>query len=704
MRRYAIYVILSMAGILLLAAWKPTDPVTRDRVLMNLVTNSLNNLHYNPKELNDSLSAQVFDLYLKRLDISKRFLLQEDANALSAFRYSIDDAFQDGSMTFFELSNEIITRRIDEAQQYANEILAQPFDFSKEAFIETDADKLDYAATPDELKERWQLNLKFQTLSRLSGKMEEQEKAIEKGDTTFTQKTFAEWEVWARENVAKRNKDWLTRLQKTERKERFDMFLNAFINVFDPHSGYYPPKAKEDFDIRFSGQLEGIGATLEQEDGYIKVNRIVPGSASARQGELEVGDLIVKVAQDGEEPVDVVDMRLDDAVRLIRGPKGTTVHLTVRKIDGSLTIISIVREVVVLEETFAKSAILQEEGSKRRIGYIKLPSFYMDFNDSQGRSSAKDVLAELNKLQEEGIDGLVFDLRDNGGGSLMDAVAIAGYFIEKGPVVQVKSRMGAPSVFDDKDAKVQYAGPLVVMVNSFSASASEIFAAAMQDYGRALIIGSATTFGKGTVQRFFELDRMVPQENEDIKPLGSIKLTTQKFYRINGNTTQLQGLTPDIILPDRFAYVDIGEKERDYPMPWNIIDPATYQPWTSSTLDMKAIRQYQNRRMTSDTTFQLLQDQARQLKSQRDATYYPLEWQAYLDFEALRKAENKRFESLGKNALDIMASYPKADQILLEADTVKRATMEKWHEQLRKDRHLFEAVNILSTPKLVRVN
>ncbi|HOH99116.1 MAG TPA: carboxy terminal-processing peptidase [Bacteroidales bacterium] len=704
MRRYAIYVILSMAGILLLAAWKPTDPVTRDRVLMNLVTNSLNNLHYNPKELNDSLSAQVFDLYLKRLDISKRFLLQEDVNALSAFRYSIDDAFQDGSMTFFELSNEIITRRIDEAQQYANEILAQPFDFSKEAFIETDADKLDYAATPDELKERWQLNLKFQTLSRLSGKMEEQEKAIEKGDTTFTQKTFAEWEVWARENVAKRNKDWLTRLQKTERKERFDMFLNAFINVFDPHSGYYPPKAKEDFDIRFSGQLEGIGATLEQEDGYIKVNRIVPGSASARQGELEVGDLIVKVAQDGEEPVDVVDMRLDDAVRLIRGPKGTTVHLTVRKIDGSLTIISIVREVVVLEETFAKSAILQEEGSKRRIGYIKLPSFYMDFNDSQGRSSAKDVLAELNKLQEEGIDGLVFDLRDNGGGSLMDAVSIAGYFIEKGPVVQVKSRMGAPSVFDDKDAKVQYAGPLVVMVNSFSASASEIFAAAMQDYGRALIIGSATTFGKGTVQRFFELDRMVPQENEDIKPLGSIKLTTQKFYRINGNTTQLQGLTPDIILPDRFAYVDIGEKERDYPMPWNIIDPATYQPWTSSTLDMKAIRQYQNRRMTSDTTFQLLQDQARQLKSQRDATYYPLEWQAYLDFEALRKAENKRFESLGKNALDIMASYPKADQILLEADTVKRATMEKWHEQLRKDRHLFEAVNILSTPKLVRVN
>lgn len=693
-----------MAGILLLAAWKPTDPVTRDRLLMNLVANSLNNLHYNPKQLDDSLSAKVFDLYLKRLDISKRFLLQEDVKALSAYRFSIDDAFQDGSMEFFELSNQIITRRIDEAQQYANEILAQPFDFSAVAFIETDADKLDYAVTPDELKERWQLNLRFQTLSRLSGKMEEQEKAIEKGDTTFTQKTFAEWEVWARENVAKRNKDWLTRLQKTERKERFDMFLNAFINVFDPHSGYYPPKAKEDFDIRFSGQLEGIGATLEQEDGYIKVNRIVPGSASARQGELEVGDLIVKVAQDGEEPVDVVDMRLDDAVRLIRGPKGTTVHLTVRKIDGSLTIISIVREVVVLEETFAKSAILQEEGSKRRIGYIKLPSFYMDFNDSQGRSSAKDVLAELNKLQEEGIDGLVFDLRDNGGGSLMDAVAIAGYFIEKGPVVQVKSRMSAPSVFDDKDAKVQYAGPLVVMVNSFSASASEIFAAAMQDYGRALIIGSATTFGKGTVQRFFELDRMVPQENEDIKPLGSIKLTTQKFYRINGNTTQLQGLTPDIILPDRFAYVDIGEKERDYPMPWNIIDPATYQPWTSSTLDMKAIRQYQNRRMTSDTTFQLLQDQARQLKSQRDATYYPLEWQAYLDFEALRKAENKRFESLGKNALDIMASYPKADQILLEADTVKRATMEKWHEQLRKDRHLFEAVNILSTPKLVRVN
>lgn len=689
---------------LLLLAWKPTEPETRDKLLMSLITNSINNLHYQPKELNDSLSAQVFDLYINRLDITKRFLLQEDVDLLSAYRYQIDNEFQNASLDFFEFSNRIIEKRIAEATDYANELLASPFDFSIQEEIETDPKKLDFCANQEALKERWNQNLKFQVLGRLHNKMQEQEKAIEKGDTSFVQKTFEDWEIWARENTAKRNKEWLTRLKQTERKERFDMYLNSLLNVLDPHSGYYPPKAKEDFDIRFSGQLEGIGATLEQEDGYVKVNRIVPGSASWRQGDLEVGDLILKVAQEGEEAVDIIDMRLDDAVRLIRGPKGTQVQLTVRKINGDTKVIPIVRDVVVLEETFAKSAILQEEGSKRKIGYLKLPSFYMDFNDTQGRSSAKDVLTELEKLKAENIDALVFDLRNNGGGSLIDAVTIAGYFIKQGPVVQVKSRMGPASVFDDKDANVQYDGPMILMVNSFSASASEILAAAMQDYGRALIVGSTSTFGKGTVQRFFELDRMVPADHADIRPLGSVKLTTQKFYRINGKTTQLQGLTPDIVLPDRFAYVDIGEKERDYPLPWNVIDPAAYQPWPSSSINIKAVREFQSKRLTADTTFHLIDDQAKQLRSQRDASIFPLEWKAYLAFEAQRKAEGKRFEQLGKQNYGITVTGLREEMSLIESDSLKKESRDKWHEQLQKDLHLFESVHILSSPKIVRIN
>ncbi|MBE0642165.1 MAG: carboxy terminal-processing peptidase, partial [Bacteroidales bacterium] len=538
-----------------------------------------------------------------------------------------------------------------------------------------------------------------------SDELEDEDFLEEEEDVDATEKetlAFAEAEAWAREKVEKRYRDWFSRLKQVNRNDRLTVYINSFVSIYDPHSEYYPPKAKEDFDIRFSGQLEGIGATLQQEDGYVKVREIVAGSASWKQGELEVNDLILKVGQGAEEPVDIVDMRLDDAVRLIRGPKGTEVRLTVKKVDGSTRVIPIIRDVVVLEETFAKSAILEEDGHQGKIGYIMLPSFYMDFKDPSGRSAASDVLNEINKLKAEGISGLIIDLRGNGGGSLLDAVKMAGYFIEKGPVVQVKSRFGEPYVFDDKDPAVQYGGPLVVLVNSFSASASEIFAAAMQDYQRAIIVGSSSTFGKGTVQRFFELDKMVPVEHQDVRPLGSIKLTTQKFYRVNGGATQLKGVSPDLILPDRYSYIDIGEKERDYPMPWTVIEPANFTPWNAFSINYEYLRSNGTSRMADNSAFALIDEQARLLKDQRRIHRYPLGLEQYKLWKADLDEKNKKFKDLGKDTFDLKVSALPSDALLLAADSVKSEGAKKWHGQLKKDIYLKEAVDLLNIKGIVK--
>lgn len=696
---------LFLALFILLAALAPTDERNKEKLLMQYLFQNLQSIHFNPLALDDSLSVKAFDLYLNRLDYGKLFLLQEDIDRISPYKTMIDDEIRQNSLIFFDITYNLIEKRIREAQPIYEEILAEPFDFERIENFQSRADSLEFSTNKDELRERWRLNLKYQTLTRLLTKLEQLEKKEETSDSLEAPMSYDEAEAWAREKVEKRYKDWFSRLEQTRREERLTMYINSIINVYDPHSEYFPPKAKEDFDIRFSGKLEGIGATLQQEDGYIKVARIVPGSASWRQGDLEVGDLILKVAQEGETDfTDIVDMRLDDAVRLIRGPKGTEVRLNVQKLDGTTAVIPIIRDVVELEETFAKAALIQQGDNNHKIGYIKLPSFYMDFNDPKGRSSAKDVLESIEALKAEGMEGLVFDLRNNGGGSLIDAVRIAGYFIEKGPVVQVKSRYGDPYIFDDKDSRVQYDGPLVVLVNAVSASASEIFAAAMQDYQRAIIIGSTRTFGKGTVQRFFELDKMVDPSYEDIKPLGSVKLTTQKFYRVNGDATQLKGVVPDLILPDRYAYVDIGEIERDYPMPWSEISPTIYQPWQSFSIDYDYLKRNESEKVGKDPTFRLLDEQARFLKMQRNESLIPLSLEQHKQWKTEREEATKKFKQLGKDSLDLQVFSLQSDLDIIEGDTAKTESTRKWHQQLVKDVYLFEAIHLLNQEGIVRVD
>ncbi len=674
------------------------DPLSKEEVLVNVVTSILNNGHYQPQDINDTFSLKVYETYLDRLDYSKKFLIREDLDALVKFNKLIDDEVLGAKTAFFELSYKIIVKRIEEAKSYYEDILSEPFDFSKHEDIQLDYEKLDYAKDQTELKERWRKYLKYQTLVKLNNKIRSQEEELAKSDTV-TVKSEAELEKTCREKVLKDHEQWFKRMQRLERQERYSLFINTIAAVFDPHTNYYPPKDKENFDISLSGRLEGIGATLQESDGYIKVTRIVPGSASSRQGELKAGDFILAVGQGDEEPVDIVDMRLDEAVKLIRGKKGTEVRLTVKKIDGSTKVISIIRDVVILEETYAKSAVVKNKEQGLRIGYIYLPKFYADFNNRGGRSCYKDVKKEIAKLRDENIEGLILDLRNNGGGSLSDVVDMGGLFIESGPIVQTKNRRSAPAVYRDRDPSVQYTGPLVIMVNSLSASASEILAAAMQDYERAIIIGSTSTYGKGTVQRFENLDQHLSADYQYLKPLGSVKITTSKFYRVNGGATQWKGVIPDIKLPDTYAYIEVGEKELEHSMPWDEIEPADYQKWSDNKKFKKAIAKSE-KRIAKDSSFVLIDEKAKRFKELRDHNIYSLNLETYRNEREREKKEGAKYDNIMENEIVSLEVYTlKADQEAFAGDTTKITRNDEFQGKLKKDIYLLEAMSIINDIK-----
>lgn len=666
----------------------------KDQVLMKLIMDVLESNHYQPQELNDEFSRKVFDLYLERLDYSKRFLLAQDVEALREYETKLDDQIKAGDFKFLDFSFELLQRRLKEAQGYYTEALEKPFDFEVNESIETDEEKRTFSKNRDELKMQWHRLLKYQVLSRISEMEERQAKAE---SDTIAKLTFTEIEAKARAGVKKNNDRFFERMSKWERVDQQEVFINSVLNVFCPHTGYFAPKDKENFDISMSGQLEGIGAQLQEEDGYIKVSSIIPGSPSYRQGELEEGDYILKVAQGSAEPVDITDMRLDEAVKLVRGKKGTEVRLTVKKPNGAIVEIAIVRDIVILEETYAKSAVITNE-SGARIGYIFLPKFYADFNKLGGRAAASDVEKELEKLKAEGIDGIVLDLRNNGGGSLQDAVDMTGLFISSGPVVQVKSRFAKPRVLTDTKSAVVYDGPLVVMVNHFSASASEILAAAIQDYDRGVIIGAESSFGKGTVQKFVALDPIAGEANSQYRPLGEVKLTSQKFYRISGATTQLEGVVPDIKAPDQYNYLEVGEKEHDYALGWDQIDPADYRQWKPLYNEQQVI-EASLKRMAASPALAKVNESSKRLKEQNDQSLVSLR---YTDFVALQReleAANKELDELLVPIEPLIISNAAADLAAIEADTVKTDLNQKWLKKLKKDPLINEAVYVVGDMK-----
>ncbi len=659
---------------------------SKEQVLLSVILTHVDQFHFEPAEYNDAYSEKIYDLYIKNLDNQKRFLLQEDVDELEKSKFKLDDAVRDLSFDFYERSVEMIESRQEEAEGYIKDILGKPFDLTVNEEIDFDSDNQKFAGSKKELKDYWRKLLKYQTLDRMMDLKSEDE---------HKEKSSEDLEALAREKVLKRNTDWFTRLYQQDADDRFAVYVNAITQSIDPHSSYYPPAEKANFDISMSGKLEGIGARLQQEGPYTKVVDIIPGSPSAAQGELEKEDFIIKVAQKDEEPLDVVDMPLDEVVKFIRGPKGTEVTLTVKKIDGSIKQIPIIRDVVVLEETYAKSAIIEEDG--KRMGYIFLPSFYSDFGNPDGRDCYKDVKAIVEQLKTESIDGIVFDLRNNTGGYLFDAVQMAGLFIEEGPIVQVKGKgkESIPKIHKDADPDIVYDGPLVVLVNTFSASASEIFAAAVQDYNRGIVIGSESTYGKGTVQRFFDLDRMLANGYDYVKPLGSIKMTIQKFYRINGGSTQQKGVEPDIVLPDQYSFIDVGEKEKDNVMPWTEIGSLSYDDYSKLSAAVNALQSKSLNRVQQDMLFKKVTEQAKWLKEQRDNSVRSLEYDAFVKEEEKFKEINEQYKDLFSDIDNMMISNTKEDLAVISADEEKKERNEKWFEDLKKDIYLYEAVNVM---------
>ena len=659
-------------------------------ILLRAINVNLQNAHYDPIAIDDAFSEKAFQLYIDNLDANKRLFLQSDIDELNYFRTTIDDEIINGTSVFFDKSLDIINQRTVLTEQYFEEILNQPMDFSNEEIVDF-GDEIPYTKSEEELKDRWRKYLKYSVLTRLHADLLAQEKSIENKDTSFTPKSMDTLQAIARRSVLKTHRDWYKRINRLDRKDRLAVYANSITTVYDPHTNYFPPEQKEDFDIQMSGRLEGIGAQLQEKDGYIKITNIIPGGPSSLQGELQANDLILKVAQEGKEPVEIIDWRISDAVKIIRGPKGSKVTLTVRKPDGNEKDITITRDIVVLEETYAKSLILSDE-DKIKAGYIYLPSFYADFQNPQGRFSWKDVKKEVEKLRDEKVKGIILDLRNNGGGSLDDVVKMGGLFIDKGPIVQVKEKGRSAQILEDRYAGAEWEGPLVIMVNEFSASASEIMAAAMQDYDRAIIIGSNSTHGKGTVQRFLPLNRTL--RNKNIPDIGSIKLTIQKFYRINGDATQLKGVRSDVIVPDNYMYLETGEQEHDYPLPWDQIKSSNYDKNSYSISD-KIIKKSQSR-VNKNSTFNLIEENAKRWEKQRENSTYPLSFSAYSEYKLKEKKEGEKFNMIGKEKIEnFNVSNPSMDTAIIQAEKSRIKRNTDWINAINKNPYIYEALQII---------
>lgn len=686
----AIVTLVILMGLLVSFTYEPiTDPdPKKDKVLVGVLRYILKNGHYQPKEINDEFSKSVYTKFINEMDPVKRYFTKTDIEDFSQFKYKIDDQLKREDLSFYTYVMDRFQLRLNETRTYYKEILANPFDFDKKEEIKMNYDEIDFSKNKNILIDSWRKQMKFNTLNRLQVSLEIQEDKI-KEDSTYIKKDFNTLEIEAREKTLENINDFYERISELDHNDWFSTFVNCMVEEFDPHTTYFAPKIKEQFDINISGKIEGIGARLQEKNDYTKIVELISGGPAWKQGDLEVGDIIIKVAQEGEESVDIVGMRLDNAIKLIKGNKGTKVILTVKKVDNSLQQITIVRDVVELEETFVKSSIAIKDGKK--YGIINLPKFYIDFENPDGRNSGSDMEKEIEALKKENIDGLLIDLRNNGGGSLKTAIEIGGLFIEKGPIVQVKYRDNEPSVKKDTDSKMQWDGSLVILVNELSASASEILAAAMQDYNRAVILGSKQTYGKGTVQNVIPLNKYYNYPDD----LGAVKLTIQKFYRINGGSTQLEGVRSDITMPDKYSYVEIGERDQKNPLIWDKIQKAEYSEMNFYN-NFDEVISDSKIRISENKEFNKINEYAIWLKNAQDNNTFSLNFEKYLEEDKEHQSEIEQFKDVFKHDSKIEFKSPEKELNLIKIDSSLGSKREVWHKNLKKDIYIDEALKVLS--------
>lgn len=698
------------ASIALVAFVKPFLYDEREAMILHGISNFMDQVHYDPEEINDETSKNIFDTYIEDLDSRKRFLLQGEIDAMAVHRDQIDDQFRLKTLDLFDMSDSIMTNALTRAERIYRSIDLDNIELNGNGTINFDYEKEQYPKSEKELKEVWTKMVQYDIISKYENLIDKQDakiKAIAEGKDEdkdeseeekeeFVPKSKEELLAKAKENQAKDYDKWMKRLEQQRRSDRFSIYLNAITHQSDPHTTYFSPKRKQDFDITMGGKLEGIGARLQSDDEYTKILSVVPGGPAWKTKKIEVDDLITAVQQEGEdEVISLSGMRIDDVVSKIRGKKGTVVILTIQKKDGSEIIVPIERDEVIMDESFARSLIIEQEGTIGNIGYIKLPKFYSSFEKEGGNSCAKDVAVEIEKLKEQNVNGIIIDIRNNTGGSLYDVVEMSGLFIEDGPIVQVKPRERPAYLHKDKDDSVLYDGPLMILTNNSSASASEILAAAMQDYKRAVIVGTKSTYGKGTVQRFYDLDRAFRGADE-YKPLGSLKVTTQKFFRVNGGSTQLKGVTPDIILPDSYHYMDTGEKEYDHALEWTEIAPVEYSQDVAVLKHIDELAAASATRIKSHPSFAKVLDNAKRLKKNKDQKIYSLNIDQFVSTMDQREDEAEEYKDLfDKDVKGLKLNNLAVDLPKINSDESKQARNEEWLKNLQKDFYVEEALHIM---------
>lgn len=676
------------------------------KTILQTVMGVLEQGHYSPRKVDDSFSNSIFDRTIESLDYEKKFFTKKDYDELkSNYRNDIDDEIKSNSLGFFNAVNKLFVERIKDAEKLYPEILKTPFKFDKDDSIQLDGKKLDFVSNESQMRERWKMSLKYRVLSKYLD-LKKADDAKVKDSANYKAKSFAVLEKEARKDVKTIQDRYFKRLNKLNDNDRFSLFINSITATEDPHTDYLPPKDNKRFEEMMSGTFIGIGASLQQqEDGKIKINEIITGSPSWKQGHLKADDIIEKVGQGDKVPVDVEGMDLEDVVEIIRGKAGTEVRLTVKHSNGTTEVIPIIRGKVALEDVFAKSAIIEDHG--KRIGYIYLPEFYSNFNGLSTRKSGEDVAIEVEKLKKEKVDGIILDLRNNGGGSLSDVVDMAGIFVGPGPVVQVRSRDNQSIILPSRTDAI-YDGPLAIMTNGGSASASEIMAAAMQDYKRAIIIGS-NTYGKGTVQKIVSLDQFVNSSVRDqiimalnkakggdasFDGIGYLKLTIQKFYRINGGSTQMKGVVPDIKLPDAYDYLDLGERKDPAALPWDKIAAADYTVWAHPA-NMDMLNKASEARVSQNATFNAIIATGQKLKAQKDNNVISLNIN---DFEQKLKesdALTSKMEKLDSLGTPLNVVNIKADLSKIDIDDATKTKNKDWLKALKKDVYLHEASNVI---------
>ena len=681
----------------------PQNDEEKMQTIMISVKNTLSYLHYSPKPINDAYSVDVFDKYLEMMDPAKKFLLQSDVDEFTKHKTKLDDYLNRGDISFFNLTVDRLNARTKEVEKLSQDILSKPINFDENEELILEPKLKAYPKNQEELRNEWKKFIKYNILQEIETLNAKEQTQKEKKDSVnkFKLKDTIKLQILTpQQKQAKATdevKDLLTsmfkRYDKRKKMDWFSVYMNAYTEVFDPHTNYFSPQDKEDFDVNFKGKVIGIGATIQESKGKIKIGTLVVGAPAWKSKQISEGDEILKVkSKKDEEPINVTGMLVDEAVRFIRGEKGSEVVLTLRKKDGSIKEVKMIREEVAIEDTFARSIIVNSPNGKK-YGFINLPGFNADFEDAKGRNASDDIKAELIKLKAQNVEGIILDLRNNGGGSLTEVVDIMGLFMKNGPVVQVKDGNGKIQVLKNKQNDPIWTGPLVIMQNELSASASEILAGAMQDYGRAVIVGSPQSFGKGTVQTFVELNRFLNTSDD----FGALKLTIQKFYRVNGKSTQLKGVDSDIPMKDIFTYEEIGERYDNYALPWDQVSTSGFAPL--NTLNMSNLVNNSAKRLTQNKNYQLLLESAQWKEKLDKEEKVTLNLKEFESLMKARKEQIEKFKSLIKfnNGLNFTLHADEAKRG--KTDEVFAKKSENWLKNLKRDIYLQETVNIISEMK-----